>query len=207
MPDNTNLMPGSFENRELYFTDLPNRPFYRAYLSKYPDPLGYKPASSRFSDPRIGEPSYDPYGTLYIGESFEVCVLETIIRDSGIGLEGKSIPISVGALSQYKIAELKASEPMRLLDLTGGGAVALQIPTDAIRAKDHTLGQAWSGAIHNHPDAPDGLIFSSRLNEQKNAAVFSRALGSLDVTGTQRIIDMEDELGDLLEKYKIALVP
>jgi hypothetical protein len=207
MHDGSDLPPGSFGERELHCTDLPNKPFYRAYRSKYPQPLGFKPSPSRFSDPRIGEPSYDPYGTLYIGESFEVCVLETIIRDSGIGLEGKALPISEDDLSQWSIAELKASEPMRFLDLTGGGAVALQIPTDAIRAKDHSLGQAWSEAIHNHPDAPDGLIFSSRLNEQRNAAVFSRAIGPLAVIGTQRIIDMQDELAELLEKYKIALVP
>ena len=207
MHDGSDWPPDSFGDRELHFTDLPNKPFYRAYRSKYPEPLGFKPSPSRFSDPRIGESGYDPYGTLYIGESFEVCVLETIIRDSGIGLEGKAIPISESELSKWSIAELEASEPMRFLDLTGGGAVALQVPTDAIRAKDHGLGQAWSAAIHNHPDEPDGLLFSSRLNEQTNAAVFSRALGPLDVIGMQRIIDMEDELAELLDKYKIALVP
>lgn len=206
MHDGSDLPPVSFRDRELYFTALPNKPFYRAYRSVYSDPLGFKPSASRFSDPRIGEPGYDPYGTVYIGESFEVCVLETIIRDSGIGLEGKAIPIRESELSEWSIAELQASKPMRFLDLTGGGAVALQIPTDAIRAKDHSLGQAWSEAIHNHPDEPDGLLFSSRLNEQINVAVFSRALGSIDVMGAQRIIDMEDDLADFLEKYKIALV-
>lgn len=147
------------------------------------------------------------YGTIYIGESFEVCVLEAIIRDSGIGLEGAAIPISESELSQWSIAELRPSKSMRLLDLTGGGAVAFQIPTDAIRAKDHSLGQAWSEAIYNHSDAPDGLLFSSRLNKQTNAAVFSRALEELDVIGMQRMIDMEDELAEFLDKYKIALVP
>tara|TARA_R110002110_G_scaffold327743_1_gene539426 strand:+ start:715 stop:852 length:138 start_codon:yes stop_codon:yes gene_type:complete len=44
------------------------------------------------------------------------------------------------------------------------------------------------------------------LNEQTNAAVFSRALEGLDVIGMQRMIDMEDELAEFLDKYKIALV-
>jgi hypothetical protein len=200
------LLPGAaFHGRALTLTSFPQDVFYRVYPTRHPDPLGFKPSPSRFSDPEIGTPGHDPYGTIYFGQSIEVCVLEAIIRDEGVGLETPQIVVSEKDLRSWTVAQFRLSEPWRLLDLTGGGAIAARVPTDAVRAQDHTLGRAWSKATFDHPDGPDGILYSSRLNEETNAAIFDRALPKVSVEGTAPLFDYESELARILDKYAIVL--
>ena len=51
----------------------------RLYESRYPDPLGYGPGLSRFSDP-----TGKAFGLVYLGSSAKVAFVETILRDSAI---------------------------------------------------------------------------------------------------------------------------
>lgn len=200
------LLPSpAFAGRSLHLVPLPSRSFYRAFRSEYPDPLGFRPTPSRFSDPMIGTRQGKPFGTVYFGESVEVCILETIIRDTGIGRGDHKLPVAESQLAAYSIAEISCREELALLDLRGGGTIRPGIPTDAVRASDQSLGQAWAAAIHTHPDEPDGILFSSRLNEQTNLALFDRALGKLAVTDTAPLMDLEDELSAILDKYEVAL--
>lgn len=202
----SNLYPGAtFAGRTLTLVDFPKPTFYRVFRTKYPEPLGFKPSPSRFSDPCLGLEGYNAYGTIYFGESIEVCVLEAIIRDQGVGLDRPRITILEEDLRSWSVAQFSLAEPWRLLDLTGGGAVAARVPTDAVRAKDHTLGRSWSHGIHGHPDQPDGILFSSRLNEDTNAAIFDRALSKVIVEGKAPLFDFEDELAHILDKYEIEL--
>lgn len=146
-----------------------NGQLYRAFQTRHPDPLGFVPCESRFFDPRIQlDPAKNPsdvFATIYFGGNVETCVLETIIRDNGIGTSGTGIPISKTYMRSWSVAEVTSAAPLRLLDLRGEGCVKNKIPTYAIRARSHLLGQKWAYAIHEHPDQPDGLIFSSRLND------------------------------------------
>ena len=99
--------PADFADRDLALVPPLAGPLFRAFRSHHPDPLGYRPAPSRFSDPAIGRAGARPFGTIYLGESIEVCVLETIIRDSGIGLAGGGgIPIAVRELASWSLARV-----------------------------------------------------------------------------------------------------
>lgn len=49
------------------------------FLGRFPDPLGFGFASSRFSDPR--KKPANRFGVYYAGWTFEVAFLETIVRD------------------------------------------------------------------------------------------------------------------------------
>ena len=206
--------PAGFANRDLALVPPPPGPLFRAFRSYHPDPLGYRPAPSRFADPAIGTPGARPFGTIYLGESIEVCVLETIIRESGIGLAGGGgIPVAERELASWSVARVtflphegSGPGPPGLLDLQAGGTVVSRIPTDVIGASDHALSRAWAKAIHDHPSAPAGLLYPSRLNGQTNLALFDRALGALRVEQVDPLLGLGDDLAAVLARYEVAVV-
>jgi hypothetical protein len=60
--------------------------WHHIFLDRFPDPLGFGFASSRFSDPRRNHKNR--FGVYYIGQTFEVAFLETIVRDLRNGNPG-----------------------------------------------------------------------------------------------------------------------
>ncbi|TRC75494.1 RES domain-containing protein [Mesorhizobium sp. WSM4307] len=53
------------------------------------------------------------------------------------------------------------------------------IPADVAKATNQTLARAWSVALDDHPDEPDGILYLSRLNGHTNLAVDGRAVARL----------------------------
>jgi hypothetical protein len=52
-----------------------------------------------------------------------------------------------------------------LVDLRGGNAVALGVPTNALGASSHCLGQRVSPAVCRRADQLDGIWHPSRLTD------------------------------------------
>ena len=204
-------LPGKdFKERALNLVPYEGARLFRAFQTRHPDPLGYFPVRNRFSDPRIQpdpkDNSSDVFATVFFGASVETCVLETIIRDTGVGTSGTVIPISKSYMQSWSVADVSCISALRLLDLRAGGCLQYKIPTDAIRAKSHLLGQLWAHAVHEHPALPDGIMFSSRLNEQTNVAVFDRAMPKMNAISHQPLFDYRSELADILTKYQVGFV-
>ena len=78
-------------------------------------------------------------------------------------------------------AEIAPKAALALVDLRGDGPVRMGVPTDAVRAADPSLGQAWAKAFHDHAAAPDGIVYPSRFDGETNLALFDRALGKVRV--------------------------
>ena len=198
-----------FKSRTLDLVPFTGSQIFRAFQTRHPDPLGFVPGKSRFSDPRIRpDPTHNPpdvFVTIYFGTDVETCVLETIIRDSGIGTPGPDTPVSKSYMRSWSIAKVECSAPLQLIDLRADGCIKNKIPTDAVRSKNHVVGQIWAHAIHEHPQRPDGIIFSSRLNEGGNIALFGRAMGKMYATSHAPLFDYRSELAAILTTYKIAL--
>lgn len=204
-------LPGKdFKARALNLVPFDGAQLFRAFQTRHPDPLGYAPSPNRFSDPRIKpDPADNPpdvFSTIFFGATVETCVLETVIRDTGVGTTGTAIPISLAYMKSWSVAKVDCVSPLRLLDLRGDGCIKNKIPTDAVRAKSHVLGQLWAYAIHQHPDAPDGLIFSSRLNEEPNLAVFGRAMPQMTAISQQPLFSYRAELAAILNDYEVSLI-
>lgn len=204
-------LPGKdFKGRALNLVPYDGARLFRAFQTRHPDPLGYVPARNRFSDPRIQpDPKDNPsdvFATVFFGASVETCVLETIIRDTGVGTSGTAIPISKSYMQSWSVAEVSCASPLRLLDLRADGCLQNKIPTDAVRAKSHLLGQLWAYAMLEHPDQPDGIMFSSRLNEDTNVAVFDRAMAKMTAVSHRPLFDYRSELAGILTKYRVGFV-
>lgn len=80
------------------------------------------------------------------------------------------------------------------------------VPTDAVRASDQALGQAWALAFHEHDTAPDGLIYPSRLNGEDNIALFDRALAKVRVAGVGPLLDRRTQLAAVIRALGLAIL-
>ena len=168
-------------------------------------PLGFGYRASRFSDPRVGLPDAQRYGVVYLGSAIEVCFLETILRDTRNGTLG-DWPLAYADLQRWWCAHIVPTLPLACADLRKGGAVALGIPTDAIRGSRHVEGPTWSLAFWSHPQQPDGLLYPSRFNDQANLAVFDRALPKLHVETAIPLLKYRTQMAALIHKYNLAIV-
>ena len=95
--------------------------------------------------------------------------------------------------------------PLDLVDLRGGAGIAMGVPTDAVRAASHRLGQRASLALYQHADRPDGICYPSRLNGEDNLAIYDRAVPKLSASARRRL-GACPELAQILDAYRIALV-
>ncbi|WP_375460827.1 RES family NAD+ phosphorylase [uncultured Enterovirga sp.] len=200
------LPPAGFGSRPLDLHEVaPGEIWRRLYGTRHPDPLGFGRGASRFSDARTGILDADRFGVVYLGSTLKVCFLEAILRDRGNGRLGDWL-VEAAELDGWSCAEIVVDTPLRLVDLRGDGPARMGIPSDALRASSQGLGQAWSAAVWAHDERPDGLIYSSRLNEDTNVVVYDRALPKLRATATPRLLECRSELADVLRDLAVALI-
>ena len=196
----------AFAAQALAITEIDaNDVWRRLYLTKYPNPLGFGYALSRFSDPRLTAKPPVRFGVVYLGRSVKVCFAEAIQRDRAVGRSG-SFPIEYAELEDWTCAEIAVVARLKLVDLRGDGVIRMGIPTDVAQAKSHKLGQTWSRRIWEHPDKVDGIIYASRLNGETNIAVYDRALAKLASVATPRLIECRNELAEIIDAFDLAIV-
>lgn len=92
-----------------------------------------------------------------------------------------------------------------LVDLRGGNAVALGVPTNAVRASSHLLGQQASLAVYLRAEQLDGIRYPSRLSYDENIVIYDRAIPKLSA-GPRRRLGTYPELAPILGAHHIALV-
>jgi hypothetical protein len=68
------------------------------------------------------------------------------------------------------------------------------------------LARICSEAFHDHPDAPDGVLYNSHLNRERNVALHDRALGKLKAKAAPRLVERRDELAAILNDFDIGIV-
>lgn len=154
--------------------------WHHLFLDRFADPLGSGYAPSRFSDPR--RRARDRFGVYYVGATFEVAFLETIVRDARNRNAGTLLILS-DELDRYAYVEIVVEKPLTVVDLRRGSAIIMGIPTDAARARSHQHGRRASRAFYCHPDMPDGIRYALRLNEDENLASTIARFGSSELGG------------------------
>lgn len=175
--------------------------WHHIFPDRYPDPLGYGFTSSRFSDPRRAKLRF---GVYYLGATIEVTFLETRVRDTRNFNPGE-LRIAKSVLTRFVHVAITVREDLEVVDLRGGNPITMGIPTDAVRARRHALGQKLSLELYRHPDSIDGLCYPSRLNQDENVAVYDRAIHKL-IAGPRRHLDQCPELTPVFDRYRIATV-
>jgi hypothetical protein len=79
------------------------------------------------------------------------------------------------------------------------------VPTNAVRASSHRLGQRASRAAYDRPEQLDGIWYPSRLNGDDNLAIYDRSIVKLSA-GPRRHLTKCPEMAPILNKYQIALM-
>lgn len=137
-------------------------------------PTGAGFGSSRYSSPTDG------FRVLYAADNFSTAFAEAVVRDR---FEGKSRRYLYRPhLEQVCLTAISSSRELALLDLRGAGAYELGVDTDASRARDHTIGQAFSQAVHDQLADVDAILFDSRLTTGACVAIYDRAFSALSGT-------------------------
>ena len=131
--------------------------------------------------------------------------VETILRDHADG-RGLDCVIALAELKRRSIATITPLADLRLVDLTGVGGMRLGVPSDVVGARDQTLAQQWSAAFYAHPEQPDGILYPSRLIEDRCIALYDRAVPKVTATAVPRLMDTGAELAEILNELDIALV-
>jgi hypothetical protein len=194
------LPPVSFGARPLAIHHAPAGAIWRRiYETRHPDPLGFGPSRSRFSDP-----TGRAFGVVYLGSSVKVAFHEAILRDRGDARTGPVI-VPIAELEAFTCAEIETAAPLKLVDLTGDGPFKMGVPSDVVSARDQSLAQIWSVAFHEHPDGVDGVYYPSRLNEERNIAVYDRSLLKLRARSTPRLIELRDPLAAIINDFELAV--
>ena len=162
--------------------------------------MGYGLGLSRLSDP-----TGKAFGLLYLGSTAKVAFVETILRDRSDGRNGDCV-IEESEIEKRSIATVSPTVPLTLVDLTGDGPIKMGVPSDVAGARDQSMAQHWSVAFHGHSSQPDGVLYPSRLNEERCIALYARAAGKVTVTATAHLLDRRSELAAILNDLEIAIV-
>lgn len=192
--------PASFGTRPLVIRLEPaGATWRRLFETRHPDPLGFGLVRSRFSDP-----TGRAFGVVYLGSSIKVAFHEAILRDRGDARTGLVL-VPMVELEAYTCAEIEIATPLKLVDLAGDGPFKMGVPSDVAGARDQSLAQMWSEAFHAHPDGVDGVCYPSRLNEERNIAVYDRALAKLRTKTTPRLIELRDPLAAIINDFELEV--
>jgi len=148
----------------------------------------------RFDDP-LGR-----FRVCYLGTSIEVCFTETFLRNPPVRILG------LDDVADRLIATIQVSRSSRLVPLHGPSLARLGSTAELATSGDYSLSQAWSGALWEHTDGPDGLVYRSRHDDSAWCiAVYDRARESLAVVAKHSLADDSRLLARLLKRYDLGL--
>lgn len=172
-------------------------PWTRMHSAKN-NPLFFgKTGSNRFDDPE-GE-----YGVLYAAGDAFGAFLESFGRRPGRNV------VSWEKLRMRPLALVRARQPLRLVDLTGPGLARIGA-TAAISTDDYREAQIWSRALHEHPEAPDGLRYRLKHDPSRIGAALFERVGetALEIQPHSALVapDNRKLLAAILEEYHFGLV-
>ena len=138
------VLPGpAFAARPLVLKTVSSGEVWRRiYETRFPDPLGWGPGLSRFSDP-----TGHAFGVVYLGVSAKVAFVETILRDAADG-RGGDLLLEMAEIEKRTLASLRLIADLHLVDLTDDGRLRMGVPSDVVGARDEQQGGEGTQGRH-----------------------------------------------------------
>ena len=151
-------------------------------------PKGLSSGPSRFSSPSRA------FRVLYAAQDFSTALAEAVVRDRFVERQRRFIGRST--LAGRSVTLISTTAPLKLLDARAAAAYTLGVDTNAVRARAHDPGQAFSEWLHAETDF-DGLLYDSRLTSRACIAVYERALTKIDASPAQPLLAHADLVPEL----------
>ena len=142
---------------------------------------------------------------LYASPDFTTSFIETVVRDRFVRRRRREILLKEVTERVWASIVTQPRKKLTLLDLRQDGCALIGAQTDTVNARNHAAGRAFGKAIHSDHEDIDGLVYPSRLTGGDVYAMFDRAIGKLELSGSGLLPD-HPELPDVLEKHGIGLV-
>jgi hypothetical protein len=141
------------------------------------------------------------YRTCFIGLSEEAAFAEGVLH----GPVPTAI-ISPSTLNARSIAELRVLDTIRALPLYGRHLMKLGATATVTHGDDYATSQAWGKAIHAHPQALDGIVYTSRHDDTTfSLALFDRAAHKLAEGDSHPLSTTDLRTLLLLDHYGLGL--
>lgn len=187
------LPPDNFNQRELPCITIQS-PLLRLNRAGHGSSLHFDRSSNgRFDGHDQG------YGLLYVGDKYS-----TFIECFGRTFDGA---VTITALRNRNLFEIKSDRPLVLADVTGSGLVKMGIDA-RISSGDYEYCRTWGQAIWEHPQAVDGIRYRSRHDDSVySMGLFDRVRDHLTEENLGNLFDEHTALLDeILEHYGYALL-
>ena len=161
--------------------------------------LWFGPAAGSLPVHRFDDPS-SRFKVCYLGTTIDVCFAETFLRNPPVRI------LALGDLADRSIATIEVRRALRLVPLHGPRLARLGTTAEVASGRDYALSQAWSRALWEHADAPDGLAYRSRHDDSALCvALFDRAKDRLAIVAGNPLTGDPAMLSKLLKRYDLGL--
>lgn len=165
------------------------------------------PDRALFFGPRTGDrPRHrfdDPdgqFGVCYLAASIAGAFVETFLR------EGREPLIAERELRMRQLSRIRVTAALRVVECHGRGLSRLGT-TSAVASGAYSRSRAWSGALHRHPSAPDGIRYRSRHDDSEFClALFDRAASRLQVDDTIALLDPDRGVWPAMATYRVGVI-
>jgi hypothetical protein len=166
------------------------------------------PFSAKYFGPEPGSEAthrfHAPDGSFlvcFIGLSEEAAFAEGVLHGpvpTGI--------VSPATLNARAIAELVVVNTIRALPLHGAFLLQIGATASVTHGDDYAISQEWAKAVHAHPQALDGIVYTSRHDDSTfSLAMFDRAEHSLAEGYSHPLSATDVRTLMLLDRYGLGL--
>ncbi|HEV2129519.1 MAG TPA: RES family NAD+ phosphorylase [Longimicrobiaceae bacterium] len=165
------------------------------------EPLFFGPPPGAAPQGRWDAPAGE-YRVCYLAEEAHLAFAETFLRSPGVPY------VHRGYLAERSLARIQVLRDLQLVALHGPGLARIGA-TAAVVSGLYALTRAWSGALHAHPAAPDGIRYRARHDDDGFAvALFDRAADAVAERERQELLDRTNtiELATWLDRYGTGLL-
>lgn len=138
----------------------------------------------------------------YVAEHSFAAFAETFLREPG------AVVLQTEDVQARALARIHVLAPLRLVAMHGPGLHAVGA-TAASCTGDYAVSQAWAAALHDHPDAPDGIRYRARHDDDGlSIALFHRAERMVADLESASLMDPSNQsyLAECLDRYRLGLI-
>jgi RES domain len=145
------------------------------------------------------------FGVLYLGKDAHCAFIETFGHETG-----RTPFVTETELRARAVSFVHTRRPLRLADLRAEGLARMGADAELTTGSDYELSRRWALAIHNHPRAPDGILYRARHDPARTSlALFDRAEKDIVAVPAGTLLEPKHAglLASILDTYGYGLVP
>lgn len=148
------------------------------------------------------------FGVVYAAFDLDTAFVESVLRDKPARAKAGGVILDYGELRDRRVIALDthaADRPLHLVKLYDDGLVALRTDNRISSVDAYDVTRAWAKALHDHPSAPDGLVYLSRyLGSRRSVVLFDRCRDQV-APGTVTLLVHHPGLPDLLDHFRLGI--